>query len=175
MRVAVRLLAMAAALSCASGQTLGAQEPARHHVFFEALGNGGTYSANYERAIGAVRLRAGFSNWSSSDWFGGGTTRFTTFPLSLSFLRGGGSHHLETGGGVTLGHQAFKSEFSASDNTSTQFVTLTGIFGYRYQKPSGGFVFRAVLTPMYGFGSEADAYPDQGFFPSLGLSYGVAF
>jgi hypothetical protein len=42
-------------------------------------------------------------------------------------------------------------------------------------QPAPGFIFRAVLTPFYGFGGEQVAYPDRGFFPSFGLSFSSAF
>jgi hypothetical protein len=31
------------------------------------------------------------------------------------------------------------------------------------------------VTPFYGFGDPAVAYPDSGFLPSLGASFGARF
>ena len=48
---------------------------------------------------------------------------------------------------------------------------LTGTAGYRYQKPSGGIIFRAGLTPFVNIGDAE--YPD--FNISAGGSVGYAF
>jgi hypothetical protein len=152
---------------------LVAQEPARNALYVELFGSGGLSSLNFERRAGAARLRAGYANWSSDDEFGAGTTRYSTYPLTVSHLKGKGNHHLESGGGVTLGSRRFSSSFG--DSERSRFVTLTGLIGYRYQKPGAGFVFRALFTPMYGLGDEDTAYPDPGFFPSVGLSFGASF
>jgi hypothetical protein len=152
---------------------VAAQELARNVLYVELLGSGGVWSVNFERGAGAARLRAGVASWSADDSFGAGTTSYTTLPLTVSHIRGRGSHHLESGGGVTLGSRRFSSSFGGSERSN--FVTLTGLLGYRYQGPGRGFVFRASFTPMYGFGDDETAYPDPGFFPSAGLSFGVAF
>lgn len=150
-----------------------AQQARPNTAYLELLGSGGAWSVNFERALGAFRVRLGFAGWSSSDLFGAGTTGYTTVPITLSHVKGDGNHHLETGVGVTVGRRTFESSFDAGERS--QFTTITGILGYRYQKPAGRFVFRAVLTPMYGLGTVESAYPDKGFFPSLGISFGTAF
>jgi hypothetical protein len=170
--VACALAAAVLAIAVAPSR-LAAQEPGRNVFYVELLGSGGLWSVNIERGAGAARLRAGFANWSTDDLFGAGTTSYTTIPLTVSHVRGTGNHHLESGGGVTIGSRRFSSSFGGSEQSS--FVTLTGLFGYRYQKPGTGFVFRALFTPMYGLGNSATAYPDPGFIPSIGLSFGAAF
>jgi hypothetical protein len=55
------------------------------------------------------------------------------------------------------------------------FVSVTALVGYRYEPPQRRFVFRAGVTPFYGFGDSAVAYPDEGFMPSLDVSLGARF
>lgn len=173
MRIAAFALVCAAAVA-ASAAPLSAQDSADNAVYFELGGSGGLWSVNAERALGNLRLRAGFASWSVGDSFGAGTDDYVTVPLTISLLRGQGNHRMEVGGGVTVGSTSFRSALDDSEQRSG-FTTLTGILGYRYQKPQGGFLFRAVVVPMYGFGSADAAYPDKGFFPSAGLSFGFAF
>jgi hypothetical protein len=52
------------------------------------------------------------------------------------------------------------------DDDEVSTVLLTGIVGYRYQKPAGGFQFRAVFTPLAGEG---------GVVPWAGVSFGYAW
>lgn len=168
------LAALAASVIVVTVSIPASAQDARPNVaYLELLGSGGAWSANYERAAGAFRLRLGLASWSAGDSFGAGTTAYWTVPLTISHVAGAGNHHLESGAGVTFGRSDFTSSFDADERS--QFTTLTAILGYRYQKPGGRFVFRAVLTPLFGLGTEDAAYPEKGFFPSVGISVGRAF
>ena len=140
---------------------------ARNAVFFELLGNGGLYSFNYERMLTeSLGLRVGFATWDSSDlWFEGTSDRYTTVPVTVSYLLGRGERKLELGGGVTFGD-------SSSDNT---FRTLTAIVGYRSQPPGRGYLFRVGATPFYSLDEGDEAYPDPGWTFSVGVSFGYRF
>ena len=153
---------------------LAGQEVARNALYVELGGSGGVASMNYERRISAARLRIGAAQWSVDDLLGGGSESYLIIPLTVSSVRGSGRHHLETGGGVGFGRY---SQTSSLDDTksSDSFVTLSGIIGYRFQKPGSGFLFRAVFTPMYGLGDEDVAWPQRGFYPLAGISFGYAF
>ena len=179
MRTSVLALALGTLAFASASQRLAAQAPANNAAYVELLGSGGVASLNYERRIGAVRARVGYGGWTTSDLFGAGKEEFTTIPITLSHLRGSGRHHLEAGGGVTFGTRTFTSSFG-EPATRSSFTTLTGILGYRYQKPGGGFLFRAVFTPFFGLSPEDDGYPNDsypssGFTPSAGISLGAAF
>ena len=147
--------------------------PARPNaVYFELFGNGGVFSVNYERALTPrVRLRGGVASWTSESFFSDAETSFTTFPLMLQFVQGGGAHHAEAGAGVLLGHGS--REFSVDE--SGGFVSLVGLIGYRYEPPQRRLVLRAGFTPFYGFGDPSVAYPEKGFMPSIGFSVGARF
>lgn len=145
----------------------GAQE-ARNAVHFELGGSAIVPSFNYERRLNA-------------DWFGrvglsvvvGETENDsdTTFVVPLTASHVGNreaNHHLELGGGLTIaaGDRQDLYDFGDDDEEKFSAVFLTGIVGYRYQKPEGGFQFRAVFTPIVGGGD---------FLPWAGVSFGYAW
>ena len=142
-------------------------QPPRNGAYFELGGSAVGASFNYERRLGDRWLgRAGIS-WVSGD---SGDDTDTTFlvPLTVSSVnRPASSHHLELGGGITViagDRQDLWGAFDDDEKVST--ALLTGIVGYRYQKPAGGFQFRAAFTPLLGEG---------GFAPWAGVSFGYAW
>lgn len=147
--------------------------PARANaVYVELLGNGGAYSVNYERALTpAVRVRVGAASWTTASFWSDAETRMQTFPMMLHVVSGGRAHHLETGIGVLPGHRGRDRDFVGSGG----FVSLIALVGYRYEPPPRRFVFRTGFTPFYGFGQSSIAYPEEGFLPSLGFSFGARF
>lgn len=144
--------------------------PAPRAVYFELLGNGGVASLNYEqRWRPGTLVRAGIAAWSTEDLWSDNEVRVIGVPLLVTRLRGAGNHHLETGGGLFVGHR------DETQGASGAFAALTGVAGYRFQRPDGGFVFRAAFTPFLSLTSGEDAYPEEGFTPSVGISFGRAF
>jgi hypothetical protein len=89
----------------------------------------------------------------------------------LHLLPGRDAHRLEAAVGVLLGRRSRDRDVGESG----AFVSLTALVGYRYEPPGRRIVFRAGVTPFYGFGESAIAYPDEGFTPSLGVSLGARF
>lgn len=174
----MRFLVVAASLGALSlsllSHRLAAQTVASNALYLELGGSAGIFSVNYERRISARRLRVGIAKWTLADRLGIESDDYTVVPITLSSVVGDGSHHFETGGGVTLGHSSMTDDFEGN-KSSNLFATITTIAGYRYQRPGSGFLFRAVLTPMYGLGREGLAYPARGFLPSGGISFGAAF
>jgi|GEM_PF-1928229 len=157
----------------------GAQLAGANSVYAELLGNGGGYSVNYDRRLGAgaASVRVGVGSWQTTSGLFFSTSderqRFVTVPVLLNMLTGTGTHHLELGGGVLLGSQTTTRGSGASERSA--IVTATGTLGYRRQRPGRGWVFRAGLTPFHGFGTEEEAYPERGFYLSGGLSVGYSF
>lgn len=167
------LLLLFACTVLVTARSAEAQET-NNAVYFELGGSAIVPSFNYERRLteqwfGRIGLTVvtgesvGSSGESESD---------TTFivPLTGSWVsRPEMNHHLELGGGVTIagGDRQDLFDFgddAAEENFSTAFVT--GIVGYRYQKPEGGFQFRAAFTPVAGGGD---------FLPWAGVSFGYAW
>ena len=149
----------------------GTAAPARDNAaYVELLGSGGLYSVNYERAVTpSVRVRVGAASWRAESFWSDGETRIRTFPVMLQVVPGRGAHRLEAGIGLLPGHSG------RDGGISSGFLSLIASIGYRCEPPQRRFIFRAGFTPFYGFGASSTAYPDSGFLPSLGLSWGARF
>ena len=170
--VAMRLLLLVAVLLCPATSRAQSSDEARNAVYLELAGSGGAFSVNYEReVVNGVLARVGFASWTNTSLFSDVERSITSVPVTIAAVVGRGHHRLEIGGGVTLG----KRGNEVSPESSDGFVSLTGLVGYRYEKPGRGFLFRAGATPFYGFGDEDVAYPEKGFFPSFGVSFGFGF
>jgi hypothetical protein len=124
-------------------------------IFAEALGNGLLYSLNYERIIDKwnIGLRAGASyfTYAVSTYGKSGNLTIITFPLVASYYVGTPRHKLQLGLGATILYTGV-----SSDSTGTKFesersgagVSATGVVGYRYLPPDGGFSFGIGFTPL---------------------------
>ncbi|HEX6939496.1 MAG TPA: hypothetical protein VF158_08790 [Longimicrobiales bacterium] len=157
--------ALVVLLMIAAPLPLSAQEPgpgrfARNTLSLEIMGHGGAYSIGYERLLGPTfALRAGLSYYN----FEGGQVTvdgmegfeeksalwLTLLPLTASWLRGH-THHLELGGGPVLGYA--RLDVAELGSGSDVLFALSGLAGYRYQRPGGGVFFRAAYTPMWSGG-----------------------
>jgi hypothetical protein len=137
---------------------------ARNAFYIELLGNGLLYSVNYDRLFadqisGRVGLMViGAANDSSA-------AAVIAAPIMANYLFGRGNSHFEAGIGVTVMTGAVENVEGIEDEGFSGAVG-TATLGYRYQRPGGGFVFRAGLTPFFGGG---------GILPWFGLSFGYGF
>lgn len=117
---------------------------------------------NVYAQIGALEatlnLEVRLHNGSKITWYGrAGGGIWGIFPLfvgtggfgSITMLAGKKNNHFELNGGLFFGYEPFYKE---------RFVFPIAEAGYRYQKPSGGFIFKANI----------------GFF-KLGIGMGYAF
>jgi hypothetical protein len=163
-RVVLALLSLIVLTPVASAQDA---QDASNAVYFELGGSAIIPSFNYERRLSERWFgRAGASlieGESEED-----TDVTYVFPLTASWVnRPAANHHLELGGGVTIAagdRQNLFDGITEDETFSTLFVT--GIVGYRYQKPAGGFQLRTVLTPVAGGGE---------LLPWFGVSFGYAW
>lgn len=143
-----------------------AEPPASNAVYLELLGNGALYTVNYDRRFA--------DHWSGRIGFMVVTAQaeepvndevgVAILPVMVNYLAGAGSHRLELGIGPLFGIVGGElEEYGGFAGVGLAGVTTT--FGYRYQPPGGGFVFRIGLTPFYSG------------MPQLwgGLSLGYAF
>lgn len=168
----VRLaLAFAASLPLAA-RAATAQEVqpalARNAVYVELLGNGLLYSINYDRLLTPNAAgRVGLMFVTAEDDQGDSGT-VAIVPVMGSWLWGDGNSHFETGIGLALATASFDfaDEFDVDESGGATTVYGTGVLGYRYQRPGGGFVFRVGLTPVF---------TTNDFAPWFGLSFGYAF
>ena len=67
-------------------------------------------------------------------------------PVMATYLLGQGNGHFEIGGGIGLATGSINDADLGSDRASEFYGTAT--FGYRYQKPEGGVIFRGGFTPI---------------------------
>jgi hypothetical protein len=163
MRQILLLLAVIASViaPAARAQSLNA-------AYGEIGGSGIIPTVNYERRLnerwfGRIGLGVAFS-YTEED-----SDAAFAIPLTVSSVnRPASNHHLELGGGITIVAGDRQELFDYGDDDDENFSTLsvTGIVGYRYQKPDGGFLFRATFTPVV---SEGD------FLPWAGVSFGYAW
>lgn len=173
MLTSMRSLAALAASVLATLSVHGAEaqvttpEPitARTAVYLEAGGNAGLGSANYDRLLlDNLSVRGGvFILPVAFDW--NGASGAAVFPLTVQALMGRSSHRMEIGGGATVFTGSIDSDLLGIDEDGTAVVP-TGVFGYRYQRPAGGFMFRVTFTPLL-FDSETVAW--------MGISFGRSF
>ena len=141
-------------------------------IYFELLGNGLVYSLNYDRMVtDKISVRAGYggltvSQVSSTPGVLFEDIKITLIPVLANYLRGEGSHKLEVGGGIVLITVDYTGSMEDLDfKIGAEGSVFTGNVGYRYQKPEGGFFFKASLCPFFG----------ETMVTSVGLGLGYSF
>ena len=156
----IKYVLMSIYLFCA--MSVFAQEGKSYNsVYCELGGNGLYYSINYERLI----LKSKIANYGLR----GGIAFFTintnrdllSFPFEFNIIFGQNKSHIEFAPGYTLIHE---HQVDEKNWGSILFLRL----GYRYQKGSGGFVFRAGFTPY------TDFLIDYWDTPQLSLWFGIS-
>ncbi len=121
-------------------------EPANQAVFAELGGPALLYSLNYEyRFIPELGARAGLTVLPACIFR---CQTYVGIPLTMSAFVGSESHHLEMGAGITA--------FLIEDKDSR---FLEAHIGYRYEPVYGGFVFRAMFTPIFRMNKPKDWLP----------------
>jgi hypothetical protein len=159
--------AFGAAVPAASAQQIPTEEiapTARNAFYVELLGNGLLYSLNYDRLFAdQISGRVGIMLiGAANDTSAAGVI---AAPILANYLFGRGNSHFEAGIGITLMSGAVENVEEIEEEGFSGAVG-TATLGYRYQRPGGGFVFRAGLTPFFGGG---------GILPWFGLSFGYGF
>jgi hypothetical protein len=129
------------------GSARAQEAPSQHAAYVEAGGAAVLYSVNYEyRIIPELGLRAGVGVVPVCMFHACST--WVILPFSINGLVGEGSHHFEYGAGFT---------YVTVNDDDARFVFPE--LGYRYENPSGGFVFRATLTPLFRMRDPKDVVP----------------
>ncbi len=164
-----------------------AQDKVAKNAIYAELTGWALPSVNYERVVRqspghTLALRAGlmFVPGRTDTFFGAFPARPTAnwvVPLGLNYLAGKGRNRLELGlqyhyiqrqgleGNRTAGRlnplDPSSPSVPVTDNTtfetwSHHLVNLR--VGYRYQKPEGGFTFRAGITPVNWFVHDRESF-----------------
>jgi len=155
----------------------------KNAFYVEALGNARLVSANYERIFNQsgnmkTAIRLGYGFWKVQ--YGGENFNNSMLPLELNSLIGNKQHHLEIGFGTTVNFEKIRPMFYSGfgEVHTVSYLSYHGRIGYRYQKPTGGLLFRASFTPFYSrdysFTTGKNDY-EKRFYPWVGLSVGYAF
>jgi hypothetical protein len=155
-------------------------EIARNTIFAEVLGSGMYGSLNYERII--------FISGSRFSVRGGGFLYLTTrnrkplihfsVPVELNYFLGTRKRY-ELGVGMTYAN-GFYSELDDNDNkllSKSLYLALKG-FGYRFQKPQGGFFLRLDIVTLLRLAELNKEYlkerrndPNVWVLPGLSIGY----
>src|SRR5688572_18200281 len=129
-----------------SHRTFSQSFEARNAVYLEMGGNAFVYSLNYERIFFPKHLiklgaRAGIGLLPKNNL----TTSYPIVPLEVIALTGRRKHHFETGIGLTpfVGYITYDGAVGSDYKREKLQAATTFRFGYRYQKPEGGFMLRA--------------------------------
>ena len=137
-------------------------------IYLEFLGNSPTtfYSFNYEHYIFSIKknhlvIRLGLSYL----W---GSFKIYNAPILLNYVMGEKNNHFEMGAGIAIEHDT--RTISRQPQT---YVFPTFSIGYRYQKPTGKFIFRAGFTPTIN--PETYNFANIIYFLRVGTSFGYNF
>ena len=164
-RILVVILFIAKNINCNAQDTTAT---ASNAVYLEFGGNAGYGSVNYERIALTTKkiqlsVRAGLSTLKIKDY----RDKFNpdiVIPLAFNVMYGK-DHKLETGLGTTFINTVSVGENLSPKRTSALHGNLH--IGYRYQKATGGLLFRFCYTPLFDFSSS--------FRHWAGVSVGYAF
>lgn len=155
----------------------------KNAFYIEALGNARLVSANYERIFNQstnmkTAIRLGYGFWRVA--YDENTYTNSMLPLELNTLIGNSQHHLEVGAGTALNFETIKPMYyyGFGETRTVTYLSYQGRIGYRYQKPTGGFLFRVAFTPFYtrdySFAAGKNDYENK-FYPWVGLTGGYSF
>ena len=131
-----------------------AQSNLNHSIYLELGGSGGLYSLNYD-LIGIningfkIGARLGLEFLSEGRQ---GTTVDVYIPFTVNFMYAfGNKHHIELGVGPQIGSYEIKNVITATDIGLIRKTEVLGnaTFGYRFQNPDGGFMFRVFYSPFF--------------------------
>ncbi len=147
----------------------GSEKSAQNLLYIEVAGIGGYGSFNYERVIFSKKNfvlapRLGISSYRIKDY----TSKLNPdilIPVSINGYYGK-NHNVEFGVGQTLTNITHASIIDYKPIRRTNFHTNFTI-GYRYQKSTGGIVFRCAYTPIIMF--------NEHFRNWAGISFGYSF
>lgn len=137
-------------------------------TYFEAGGNGDTYSVNLERLfLQQAELKVGLRVGIGSNLFflPEEDTTYPIVPVEAVGLMGRREKHFEFGLGYTR---------RFTDNPELLHDMYFGRLGFRYQPPEGGLVVRVALTPFISSESNVRT-PGLALVPRFGLSIGHSF
>jgi len=151
MRFAIAAAIVIASLASPAGAGADDGDDPANSVYVELGGPGLLYSVNYERLLRPdVSLRVGLGAFAiREDGTEKGMT-WLTVPITASYLVGQRAHRFEVGGGLATGYAWSDLNQRAGATDDYFLIALAVHAGYRYQPRAGGFLLRALVTPIVG-------------------------
>jgi hypothetical protein len=153
-------------------------EVAAKSFFVEFLGPSYIVGFNFDtrltKRLNGIGARAGLGYMSFEE------SRVLSIPVAINYLLGKQGKYFEIGAGFTVlsfnddSNSGIPLSYEYYGQTTPSRTNLLGnlVFGYRKQPVSGGFMFRAGLSPVFGKDGEGAFF----FFPYLPyISFGYTF
>ena len=137
----MKKILIATLIACTLSSTVFCQNSVST-VYVELASKGAVYTVNYDRIFckGKKILYSGRIGFSVE-------RDAVSFPLGLSAITGRGQHHAEFAFAAVPYIDHYKT-FLRSNDLSDKYLFLIPSAGYRFQKPEGGFFFRAYAAPF---------------------------
>ncbi len=143
----------------------------RNTFYLEGASRGALYSINYDRVFhkGAkisTSYRAGLSVLKDA----------IAAPIGINFFTGQNASHLELGLTLVPYIEKYNYLFSGKNESDKQLYIIPAI-GYRYQKATRGFFFKANVSPMVFLDPASDDFwrMDGKLYPGITAGAGYSF
>ncbi len=154
--LAISFLLLAFALNAQIQEPTSSSNVRNNSVYFEALGNGGLFSVNYDRTVFRKEKINGFIRIGMTEWHSEDTDELDIGMIGETGLLFFGPHHyFDTGIGITLWSKDLE-----------RFIVPR--IGYRYVGKKGMLV--RVSPAMFIINSEPDSF--GGYWFSIAVGYG---
>lgn len=144
---------------------------AKSTAYVEGATQGPAYSINYDRIFSegkvfAKSYRFGFSVYND----------VLAFPIGINFITGRNEHHAEFSLTAIPYIEKFQKLFASGNLSDKKMYIIPGA-GYRYQKPAGGFFFKAVAAPVLLLDPPSDNFwkMEPKLFAGISVGAGYSF
>lgn len=149
----------------------GSRFEKRNTVYAATSTQGPVYSINYDRifsegTIFTKSYNAGLSIYKD----------VLAVPFGINFFTGKNTHHAELSFTVIPYIEKFQ-QLGAAGNLSDKKLYIIPGAGYRYQKPTGGFFFKAVAAPVLLLDPPSDNFwkMDPKMYAGISIAAGISF
>lgn len=141
--------------------------------FVELIGHNLTYSLNLESHLKEI------NNINLGVRFGlGGIPNEYGAALGLTGFTGEKKGHFDFGIALSYVYGAQSYQDSGSEKVMSSTIFIVPTIGYRYQRPTGGFFFKAGITPLFKLKELKEEFASDSYWkvlPSIGICVGHYF
>ena len=143
----------------------------RNTLYAGFASKGAVYSINYDRVFSqgekfTKSYHVGFAIFRD----------VLAIPLGINFFSGQHTHHAEFSVTLVPYIEHYQKLFSPGSLSDKKIYILPGA-GYRYQKRSGGFFFKALFSPVIYLDPASDNFwrMDAKLYPGVAAGMGISF